>query len=463
MAVLVNVIGAVESGGQVYGQRNYAAYTLPYTNSLLEHTITLGWAQNYGNEARKLIQMILDKMGEAAFRQVDTDGSIYNMRFRDWVSERWKPTDAQRKVLIALITSKEGKECQDELFSRNMELLVADCAAKYTTNVKAQMMYCEIRHLGGLSPVNRIFDRCSGNYDLDNILAALIRDQKDTSSNNQVGDQKYWSRHVKCRQFIDQYAMPEDTAEKGKEVVAVGKSAADKACDWMEQTARDNSHGYDQIYRWGEKGDYDCSAAVITAYEKAGVPVKTKGATYTGNMKSVFLKCGFRDVTSQVNLSTGAGLKRGDVLLNEARHTAMYCGNGQEVEASINEKGTATGGKPGDQTGREFLIRSYRNYPWNCVLRYGDGGTGSGTGTTEGGCYMFSTKEIQKGSQGADVLLLQSLLRGKGFKGADKKALTLDGDFGDNTDYALKNYQTKKGLDADGCAGSKTWASIIGL
>ena len=48
----------------------------------------------------------------------------------------------------------------------------------------------------------------------------------------------------------------------------------------------------------------------------------------------------------------------------------MYCGNGREVEASINEKGTAVGGAPGDQTGREFLIRSYRNFPWNHVLRY---------------------------------------------------------------------------------------------
>lgn len=31
---------------------------------------------------------------------------------------------------------------------------------------------------------------------------------------------------------------------------------------------------------------------------------------------------------------------------------------------------TAHGGQPGDQTGKEFLIRSYRNYPWNCILRY---------------------------------------------------------------------------------------------
>lgn len=56
-------------------------------------------------------------------------------------------------------------------------------------------------------------------------------------------------------------------------------------------------------------------------------------------MKNVFLKNGFVDVTSKVNVATGSGLLRGDVLLNEAHHVAMYCGNGKEVEASINEKG----------------------------------------------------------------------------------------------------------------------------
>lgn len=152
-------------------------------------------------------------------------------------------------------------------------------------------------------------------------------------------------------------------------------SKAEKAIQQMEAWAADDSHGYDQIYRWGEKGDYDCSAAVIQAWENAGVPVKSNGATYTGNMLSVFKKCGFKDVTASVNRTTGAGLIRGDVLLNTSHHTAMYCGNGKEVEASINEKGTATGGTPGDQTGKEFLIRSYRNYPWTNVLRYAESGS----------------------------------------------------------------------------------------
>lgn len=147
-------------------------------------------------------------------------------------------------------------------------------------------------------------------------------------------------------------------------------SKVEKAVQWMEKTAADPKHGYDQIFRWGEKGDYDCSAAVITAYENAGVPVKSKGgATYTGNLRKAFLACGFKDVTASVNRNNVTGLKRGDVLLAEGHHVAMYCGGGKEVEASINEKGTARGGKPGDQTGREFLVRSYRNYPWTHILR----------------------------------------------------------------------------------------------
>ena len=58
-------------------------------------------------------------------------------------------------------------------------------------------------------------------------------------------------------------------------------SIIESAISWMESKANDNQHGYDQRYRWGEKGDYDCSSAVITAWEQAGAPVKTGGASYT--------------------------------------------------------------------------------------------------------------------------------------------------------------------------------------
>lgn len=140
------------------------------------------------------------------------------------------------------------------------------------------------------------------------------------------------------------------------------------AISWIRGVAADNSHGYDQTNRWGP--DYDCSSLVITAYEAGGVPVKTNGATYTGNMKRVFLATGFIDVTSQITLSTGAGLIPGDVLLHEGNHTEMYIGDGMICGAHINEHGGITGGAVGDQTSNEISERTYYNYPWQVVLRF---------------------------------------------------------------------------------------------
>ena len=142
-----------------------------------------------------------------------------------------------------------------------------------------------------------------------------------------------------------------------------------KAVEFAVGIANDPAHGYDQIHRWGSE-DYDCSALVISSWEEAGVPVKTKGATYTGNMKKVFLENGFEEVIGKVNVANGDGLAYGDVLLKEGSHVAMFIGNGQIVHASINEKGTVKGGKEGDQTGKEICTRSYYNKPWNSVLRY---------------------------------------------------------------------------------------------
>ena len=42
------------------------------------------------------------------------------------------------------------------------------------------------------------------------------------------------------------------------------------------------------------QGHMTSTAAIyLPVAKKAGVPVKTNGATYTGNMYSVFKKCGF--------------------------------------------------------------------------------------------------------------------------------------------------------------------------
>ena len=155
-------------------------------------------------------------------------------------------------------------------------------------------------------------------------------------------------------------------------------TAAMNAYDWAVGIASDQKHRYSQQIRWGNP-DYDCSSFVISAYEQAGVPLKSKGATYTGKLREVALACGFEDVTKKVNLNTGAGLKKGDILMYHKSgpigHTALASGDGRIVHARGQSHGSSA---PGDQ-GSEIAVTAYCRGSWTTVLRY----TGEGAVKSE--------------------------------------------------------------------------------
>lgn len=236
------------------------------------------------------------------------------------------------------------------------------------------------------------------------------------------------------------------------------------AVAWALAIANNPAHGYDQLHRWGP--DYDCSSLVISAWESVGVPVKTLGASYTGNMKSAFLKCGFRDVIGSVDLATGIGLEPGDVLLNYGAHTAMVTGNGRMVAARINEYGQATGGTTGDQTGREICQQAYYNYPWDAVLRYQERSATAADQNADAGNKVPAKPEtvihgiplVKRGSRGELVRAAQYLLEGRGFPCGTYGA---DGDFGSATEKAAKAFQLDRDLDPDGIIGDKTWTRLL--
>ena len=223
-----------------------------------------------------------------------------------------------------------------------------------------------------------------------------------------------------------------------------------KAVSWATGIANDSAHGYDQADRWGP--NYDCSSFVISAWQYAGVPVKTSGASYTGDMYFAFIKCGFRDVTNDVNLATGAGLQKGDVLLNKTSHTELYIGSGKVVKASINENGGTRGGKPGDQTGREIYIGNYYNYPWDCVLRY-EGGEEKPSGE-------FVLPMLKRGDRGQSVKAMQGILIACGY---DCGRWGADGDFGYSTEASLRAFQYDNGLEDDGICGNISWKYLLGV
>ena len=360
ITVLRKILYAVESGVQAYGKQDYSCFAGVGANCSNEKAITIGAGQWYAGEAKELLHRI-QRANPKLFKDMDTAGLEKDLLMKNWDTYAVTAESAKGKCIVDIISTDLGKKCQDQYMEDQIQAYIPIIEKAYGTMPDSAMMECiNILHQGGFDALKRILSKTPEPYTADKIYVTLCRDPADPTP-NQVGD--YTDRQKAVINMIHTYA---DNTEK--EGIAMTKT--EKAIRQMETWAKDNSHGYDQDYRWGEKGDYDCSSAVIQAWQNAGVPVKSSGATYTGDMKNVFLRNGFKDITADVNVKTAAGLKRGDVLLNEAHHVAMYCGDGKEVEASINEKGTAHGGQPGDQTGKEFLIRSYRNYPWHCILRY---------------------------------------------------------------------------------------------
>lgn len=66
---------------------------------------------------------------------------------------------------------------------------------------------------------------------------------------------------------------------------------------------------------------------------------------------------------------------------------------------------------------------------------------------------------LKRGMEGADVKTLQAALIAYGFSCGASGA---DGDFGGGTEAALKKFQTKYNLGADGIAGKGTWGKLLG-
>lgn len=63
---------------------------------------------------------------------------------------------------------------------------------------------------------------------------------------------------------------------------------------------------------------------------------------------------------------------------------------------------------------------------------------------------------VRQGAKGNLTRVLQALLYMAGFNPGP-----FDGDFGKGTDKAVRNFQSKNGLSADGVAGKKTWEALL--
>lgn len=70
--------------------------------------------------------------------------------------------------------------------------------------------------------------------------------------------------------------------------------------------------------------------------------------------------------------------------------------------------------------------------------------------------YIFPST-LQSGSKSSQVSLLQQKLNQLGFRDSNGATLVVDGDFADNTKFAVKAYKTSQGLNQNGIVNSNTW------
>lgn len=207
--------------------------------------------------------------------------------------------------------------------------------------------------------------------------------------------------------------------------------------DMATKAANNNNIGYDQWQRttfWLQLKNVnyepdkittpceaDCSAGVVAIVKGAGCRLGIKKLSdlpetlYTGNMRQYLINAGFQCLTDSKYLTSDDYLLPGDILLNDSRHTAFNLTKGSKVQD--NDTGVKT--------------------------------------------VNITLKVLCKGMKDEQVKTVQRLLREINIKGANGKILTVDGDFGLNTETAIKSFQKANRLPQDGIVGEKTWGMLL--
>lgn len=209
--------------------------------------------------------------------------------------------------------------------------------------------------------------------------------------------------------------------------------------DWKnKKAAKDNNYYYAALYgaKWIGRIVADCSGLFVWAFKQLG------GSIYHGSNTIYDSYCSAKGALSKGRRTDGKELKPATAVFtyNEEKkkrgHIGLYIGGGWVIEASGTSAGVI----------KSKITASKWKY-WGELknVKYDES---DAPATTE------TKPTLKKGSKGAFVTLLQSELVKRGFSCGVTGA---DGDFGKNTEAAVKAFQKAHGLKVDGVVGASTW------
>ena len=212
-----NIMYAVESGGQVYGNKQYTAFMPAYNISPIEHAITIGAGQWLGVEAKRLLTAIRTA-DPAAFKRLDKAGIGRDLdKVTNWanygsiapataggrrrVDPALKRGSAKAKSIQAIINSPVGRKCQDQLMDAQIREFFAAAERLGIKDTGAKIQYANVAHLGGSKVAGLVVANAKKPYTNQSMYAAIMR----RNVGNQVGAPLYASRHRKVRDWVNQY------------------------------------------------------------------------------------------------------------------------------------------------------------------------------------------------------------------------------------------------------------------
>lgn len=184
MNILIKIIAAVETGGQIYGQARYDDYTPAYANCSNETSCTIGAFQEYGSLAKGLLQEILNTY-PTTFRKYDNAGIESDLQRASWTGYSPARGSAKAKAIQAIINSPDGIKVQNNRIQKQMESHIAFAQKQGVSDVDALFMCANFIHQGGQSACTRILKKTQKPYTLDHLYAACK-----TDTGNQVGAYK---------------------------------------------------------------------------------------------------------------------------------------------------------------------------------------------------------------------------------------------------------------------------------
>lgn len=218
--------------------------------------------------------------------------------------------------------------------------------------------------------------------------------------------------------------------------------------NWQKNADAKNDNYYSAaLYgaKWIGHAVADCSGLFTWAFKQLG------GTMYHGSNTMYREYCTSKGkLTSELKktLQPGTAVFTGNSETNHP-HVGLYVGNGKVIEASGTQAGVCVSNITANKWTYWGKLKGVDYSAQNSPV--------SPSEPTNEQKPVQAMPTLRKGDKGDYVSILQNKLLVRGYK---LPRFGADGDFGNETLEAVKQFQRDHGLTADGVVGAKTWGAL---